>query len=214
MIVVEQSINVVDYLDAESILSKLEHCGRKCYKSEGNIKEGSKEKFLGAIIRRGHESVLEHESITVDITTNRSISHQLVRHRLASYSQESQRYCNYSKGNFNGDITFINPLNMVKGTPEYEIWANSCRMSSIAYFDLLELGLAPEEARGVLPNDTKTEIVMTMNIRAWRHFLKIRTAPDAQPQIRVLAWMILKEFQEQLPVLFDDIGGIKYESNR
>ena len=206
MKIVQQSVRLVDTLDGDKILEKLEKCGRKCYKSEDNISDGTKEKFLKAIIKMGHESVLEHESITVDITTNRAISHQLVRHRLASYSQESQRYCNYGNDKFNNEITFVYPHGFRRFTPEHSLWMGSCLHASDTYFKLLKLGVLPETARGVLPNDTKTEIMMTMNIRTWRHFLKIRTAPDAQPQIQELARLILNEFKQHVPILFDDIG--------
>lgn len=206
MNIVEQSVKIVDDLDGEEILSKLERCGRKCYKSEGNIKDGSKEKFLANIIRLGHESVLEHVSITVDVTTSRDISHQIVRHRIGSISQESQRFCNYSKGRFSESITFIKPEGIDENSESYEIWLDSCAGVEKDYFDLIAMGEKAEDARKVLPNSTKTELMMTMNIRSWRNFFQQRTAKDAQLDIRILANMILKEFKDNIPVLFDDIN--------
>lgn len=208
MKVIIQSVEIIDSLDSDRILSKLEKCGRVCYKSENLISEESKERFLRSIIDRGHESVLEHESITIKAITNRSVSHQLVRHRLASYSQESQRYCNYSKDKFNYEITVINHAKFKEGTEEYKLWKFGCERSEMVYFKLLELGVSPEDAREVLPNSTKTEIVITMNIRSWRNFFKTRLDIAAQLQIRELSNLILKEFKENIDVLFDDIEGI------
>ena len=207
MKIINQSISIMDDIDSDKILAKLERCGRICYKSEDRITEESSKKFITSIIRSGHESVLEHQSITVVATTSRSVSHQLVRHRIASYSQESQRYVNYSKEKFNNEIVFIHPRKLIKGTNLYQMWESSISEAESSYFDLLEMGANPEDAREVLPNSTKTEIVITMNMRSWRHFLKIRTAKDADPKIRELAYMILGEFKQKIQVIFDDIDG-------
>lgn len=207
MKIINQSVEIIDKLDSDRILEKLEKCGRVCYKSENNIKDGSKEKFLKNIIRSGHESVLEHESITIKAITSRSVSHQLVRHRIASYSQESQRYCNYSKDKFNDEITVIEPAQFREGSEEYKMWESSMSEVESSYFELLEMGASPENAREVLPNSTKTEIIITMNIRSWRNFFKTRLDITAQLQIRQLANLILKEFKENIDILFDDIGG-------
>lgn len=211
MKIINQSVEIIDSLDSDRILSKLEKCGRVCYKSENLISEESKERFLRSIIDRGHESVLEHESITIKVITNRSVSHQLVRHRIASYSQESQRYCNYSKDKFNDEITVIKHPKFKEGTEEYDIWRVACEDSEYQYFKLLRLGASPEDAREVLTNSTKTEIIMTMNIRSWRNFFKTRLDVAAQLQIRELSKLILKEFKENIDVLFDDIGGFENE---
>lgn len=212
MKIINQSVEIIDSLDSDRILSKLEKCGRVCYKSENNIKDGSKEKFLRNIIRSGHESVLEHETISIKAITNRSVSHQLVRHRIASYSQESQRYCNYSKDKFNDEITVIKHAKFRKGIDvAFDIWRIACEDSEYQYFKLLGMGVSPEDAREVLPNSVKTEIIMTMNIRSWRNFFKTRLDIAAQLQIRQLANLILNEFKENIDVLFDDIGGIEIE---
>lgn len=206
MKIINQSIKIMDPIDGELILEKLELAGRVCYKSENGIKEGSKKKFLKSIIDRGHESVLEHESITVRLITDRATAMQITRHRLASYSIESQRYVNYSKDRHEKQITFIRPVWMEFNSDIMLLWEHSCKESENSYFKILEKGATPEQAREVLPNSTKTEIVMTMNIRSWRNFLKLRTDKAAGPSIRQLAGMILKELK-QIPILFDDIGG-------
>lgn len=195
-----QSVKVLDKLDSKEILSKLEFAGKICYKSN----TGNEEKFLKSIIRMGHESVIEHASITVLITTDRATANQIVRHRIASYSQESQRYCNYSKNKFENEITVIKPPHFSETGKGYEWWEHSCKVAEVMYFKLLSLGYKPEEAREVLPNSTKTELVMTMNIRSWRNFFKLRTHKTAGPNIRILSKMILKEFKDNIDVLFDD----------
>lgn len=207
MKVIEPYVEFAEPIDGDAILKHLEMCGRVCYKSEQSIAEGSAEKFLANIIKRGHEAVLEHYSFTVRFVCDRGVSHEIVRHRLASYCQESQRYCNYGKDQFGGDVTFIKPLFFDEGTPVYRIWERSCQNAETAYFDLLNEGCTPQEARTVLPNSVKTELVMTANVREWRHFLKLRTSMAAHPQMRQLANQLLAICQLNIPVLFDDIGG-------
>lgn len=188
------------------MMRHIEQCGRTCYKSEHKITEGSAERFIRNIIKRGHESVLEHASFTARWTVDRSISHQIVRHRIASYSQESQRYCNYGKDDFGGDVTFIRPVQMTDDTPAFAIWKTVMQKCECAYFDLLTLGCSPQEARSVLPNSTKTELVMTANIREWRHFLRLRTSDGADPNMRHIAKKLLQTCKFAMPALFDDIG--------
>ena len=206
MIITEQSFELIDDINAQEILQKLERCGRICYKSEDLMTKTSSEKFLRNIIRMGHESVLEHQSITVKVVTSRGISHQIVRHRVGTaYSQESQRYVNYSKGKYGGDITFIKPSYLEYDSKEFKVWEMSCINAETDYFGLLNMGQTPEQAREVLPNCTKTGIIITMNIRAWRHFFKQRTPKTAHPEMRELAIPMLEYFKMRLPVLFDDI---------
>lgn len=183
----------------EEILKSIEQAGRVCYKSENRITEESAKVFVRKLIERGHESVLEHESITVRFICDRSISHEIVRHRLASYSQESQRYVRY-----NDDIEFINPH--MPNAKAHEAWQELCERAEETYKELLSYGVQPEQARSVLPNSVKTELVMTANLREWRHFLKLRTAKAAHPQMRELTVPLLKELQRWIPVIFDDIG--------
>lgn len=124
---------------------------------------------------------------------------------MAAYCQESTRYCNYSKDKFNNQITVIKPNYLEENTPAYESWKRACGRAEIEYFKMLDFGCTPQEARAVLPNSLKTELVMTANIREWRHFLKLRCDPAAHPQIRELAIDLLHQCQEAIPVLFDDI---------
>ena len=199
MIIVDQYHAIVDDINKDKIYSKLEKAARTCYKSEHKIDTSRTESFLQTLIRYGHESVLEHVNITVKFITDRGVSHELVRHRIASYSQESTRYCNYAKSN----LVFIKPyfINQEK----FAIWFSAMQYAAIAYKNMIEAGATPDEARSVLPTSIKTEIVMTANLREWRHILKLRTTKFAHPQIRSLMLNLLKEFKEKLPVIFSDI---------
>lgn len=205
MKIVKPSIELIDEIDGQHILDKIERIGRICYKSEASISDGSAELFVRNLIKRGHESVLEHISITVKVICDRGVSHEIVRHRIASYTQESSRYCNYSKGAFNGEITVIEPSFWKRDTYQYNSWKTAAEMAEKSYMIMIQNCATPQEARSVLPNSLKTELVMTMNLREWRHFLKLRTAKNAHPQMREVAGMILKEFKDKMPVIFDDI---------
>ena len=206
MKVIEPSVEIITPIDYDAMIRHIEQCGRTCYKSEHKITEGSAERFIRNIIKRGHESVLEHASFTVRWTVDRSISHQIVRHRIASFSQESQRFCCYAKDDFGRDVTFIRPVQMTDDTPAFAIWNTVMQKCECAYFDLLTLGCSPQEARSALPNSTKTELVMTANIREWRHFLKLRTSEGADPNMRHIANQLLQVCKFAMPALFDDIG--------
>lgn len=205
MKVIKPSFEIMDAIDGAAIMKKIEMCGRVCYKSEGLIADGTAEKFVESIIKRGHESVLEHFSFTVNIVCDRGVSHEIVRHRLASYSQESTRYCNYSKGNFGGEITFIKPIFLDENSEAYAIWEDACLTAEDRYFKMLNFGCTAQEARSVLPNSLKTEIAMTANIREWRHFFKLRTSPAAHPQMREVAKMMLADLKLKIPVVFDGL---------
>ena len=209
---INPQIILLSHNDYNTMLRKIEQIGRVCYKSEGNIKEGSAEKFISGIIARGHESVIEHETISVKVICDRGVSHEIVRHRVASYSQESTRYCNYSIDRFGNQISCIDiatgfhyDLNNESDIAKYEIWVEAMKDAERHYFELISAGARPEEARSVLPNSLKTELVMTMNLREWRHFLKLRTGKRAHPQIIEISNMILKEFAKQFPVFFKDL---------
>jgi len=192
-------------LDPEYILQHLERAGRTAYKSEDRITSDSAKAFVGRMLQRGHESVIEHCHITVRIVCDRGVSHEIVRHRMANYTQESTRYCNYTKGKFGGEITVIEPCFWEKGSRQYIVWEKAMDAAENAYRELVGLGASPQEARSVLPNSLKTEIVVTMNLREWRHFLSLRTAVSSHPQIREIAVPLLEAFKEQVPVIFDDI---------
>jgi thymidylate synthase (FAD) len=304
--------------DGQDILKKIELCGRVCYKSERKIAEGSAEKFVANIVKRGHEAVLEHGSfivktdfgfyagtiylinaleqedsefisylrftndtdpiisgnvrawreffkavmnmnnelpcivekfikdntllfpefqdvvfrdyvgdeefeiikpsdlkteneklthqdVTVKFVTDRGVTHEIVRHRLASYCQESTRYCNYSKDDFGKEITFIIPSYLDYGTAGWNTWKETMKACEDAYFKLLDIGLLPQEARAVLPNSLKTELVMTANLSEWKHFFDLRTDNAAHPQMREVARPLLDEMKELIPGVFDNI---------
>lgn len=192
-------------IDGVQILKHIESCGRICYKSEHKITENSYLTFAKNIVKRGHEAVIEHCSLSVKFVCDRGVSHEIVRHRMASYCQESTRYCNYSKDDFQGEITVIEPIFLEQYTDGYSMWEEACQIAERAYFKMLDWGCSPQEARAVLPNSLKTEIVMTANLREWRHFLKLRTSKAAHPQIREIATPLLNELKERIPVIFDDI---------
>lgn len=205
MKVIKPSYVILDNVGPE-ILKKIEVAGRTCYKSEGNIGEGTDVQFVQNIIKRGHESVLEHEKISVRIICDRGVSHELVRHRIASFSQESTRYCNYGSEKHGGELTFIDPCFWEPGTEPYNIWLEVCQNVENSYLNMTgKLGVKPEEARSILPNSIKTEIVVTMNLREWRHFFKLRTSIAAHPQMREITRPMLDDFKKLVPVVFDDI---------
>lgn len=205
MKIIEPYVQIEDEIDGDKIILNLEKFGRTCYKSNEKIKDNESKKFISFLLKKGHESVLEHEKVSVRIICDRGISHQIVRHRIGSYSQESTRFCNYSSDKFNNEITFIKPCFWEEGTTVYDIWFKSIKNSENAYFDLINNGATPEQARSVLPNSLKTEIVVTYNLRQWRHFLKQRTAEISHPQMREIAIELLKIFKSKIPIIFDDI---------
>lgn len=187
-------------------LQHIEKIGRVCYKSEDKITADgeSAKKFVKMIINRGHEAMVEHSSLSVKFIVDRGVSHELVRHRIASFAQESTRYCNYSKDKFDNGVTFIKPF-FFKDDIRYQRWLSAMADTESAYLDLLNNGASPQEARSVLPNSTKTEIVITANYREWRNFFKLRTTKAAHPQMREVAVSLLIELKEKLPIIFDDI---------
>lgn len=209
MKIIEPYFEIEDKIDGEVILKNIEKSGRTSYKSENQISNKSAKNFIKKLIKKGHESVLEHEKITVRVICDRGVTHEIVRHRIASYTQESTRYCNYSKDKFGNEISVINPCFWKKDNSndieKNKTWKEALLHSEKAYFNLLKLGATPEEARSVLPNSLKTEIVITMNLCAWRHFFRLRTADDAHPQMRQIACPLLREFKKRIPLIFDDI---------
>ena len=205
MKIISPSVEV--WTPIEGGLQRIERCARVCWKSEersDGTPEGA-EQFLRSLLRRGHESVFEHMSVTAKFTVDRGVSHEIVRHRLAAYCQESTRYCNYTGGRFGREITVIKPCFWEEGSREYEEWKTVCKEAERTYIALVKAGATPQEARSVLPNSLKTELVMTANIREWRHFLKLRTARDAHPQMQEAAGMALEKLKKAVPLLFDDI---------
>ncbi len=206
MKIISPSFQIMDEINGAEILRKIELCGRVCYKSENAITEESAQKFVQNIIKSGHESVLEHEKITVRIICDRGVTHEIVRHRIASYSQESTRYCNYSKEKFDGELSFIKPCFWREDDINFVTWKNIMQECEKSYLKMIAEGATAQEARSILPNSLKTEIIVTMNLREWRHFFKLRTANRAHPQMREISIPLLKQFQNQIPVIFDDIA--------
>ena len=231
----DYEIMFVDLNDPQvvkDIYNRIETVGRICYKSETSVTDDSAEGFIRRLIARGHEAMLEHASLTVKFTVDRGVSHEIVRHRLASFAQESTRYCNYSKGKFGNEITVIDPVFFKDISPDekslivgmdprdgdgdkltdhelgYYAWREACNIAEDCYMVMLSNGATPQEARSVLPNSLKTDLVMTANIREWRHFLNLRAAGVSgkpHPQMLEVAVPLLNELRMKLPALFDDI---------
>ncbi|MEK7520895.1 MAG: FAD-dependent thymidylate synthase [Patescibacteria group bacterium] len=193
---------IEDEIDGEKILKNIERYGRVCYKSEDKITADSARRFIRRIIDSGHESVIEHEKVTIRVICDRGVTHEIVRHRIASYSQESTRYCDYHKS---GEISVIYPLFFEEESEKYRTWQEAMVACENFYNRLRSLGASPQEARSVLPNSLKTEIVITYNLREWRHFFRLRCSSRAHPQMREIAIPLLREFQRRIPVIFDDI---------
>lgn len=231
MKIIKPYYQILSKIDGKEMLKSIERAGRTCYKSEDQITDESAEKFIKILVERGHESVLEHEKISVLFVCDRGVSHEIVRHRIASFSQESTRYCNYSKDKFDNQITFIIPewLKLKEGeqkdnsilmegkNSDFEFAGNLITRSEEwtwlyiisecenQYNSLIAQGWAPQQARSVLPNSLKTEIVVTANIREWRTIFKQRTAKAAHPQMRELMCPLLEELKASIPVVFNDI---------
>lgn len=215
MQIVKAGYEILDTLNGEEILKKIEKVARVCYKSEDKIGEGTAEAMVRALIKRGHEAMLEHFSFSVKFIVDRGVSHEIVRHRLASFAQESTRYCNYgSKG---GEITVIEPcyltvdgvtLSVDQWSERYGAWVSATEEAEKSYLRMIADGATPQEARAVLPTSLKTELVMTANLREWRHFLKLRavgTTGTPHPQMLEVAVPLLEELKALVPVVFEDL---------
>lgn len=198
MKIINQSYEILS-LPAD-LLETLERAGRTCYKSENKITPESAPKFVRVLRDRGHHAMIEFGDIIVKFITNRGVTHEIVRHRMCSFAQESTRYVRYD-----GQMEFIRP-----------VWFGDCRLEDQAtwekamfqaennYRELLQ-SWRPEQAREVLPNSLKTEIVVKANIREWRHIFTLRCAQAAHPQMRALMQPLLDELKYKLPIVFDDI---------
>ena len=200
-------------------LKHIERIGRVCYKSEPNITEDgeSAKKFVKMLIDRGHEAMIEHSSLSVKFTVDRGVSHELVRHRIASFAQESTRYVNYSLDKFGSEINVIDINGGIKLDTKmrdmdpvaicdiFNEWFDAMKDAEKHYMKMMELGATPQIARSVLPNSTKTEITITANYREWRNFFKLRVPSTAHPSMREVTIPLLKELKDRLPIIFDDI---------
>jgi len=207
-------VEILDDIDGNDVLAQIERAARTCYKSEEKICKGSAEKLVAKLIESGHMPMIEFVDVTVKFTCDRGVSHELVRHRLASFAQESTRYCNYK-----GGVEFIIPPWNDKFKPgEYNlasvyltnydredyIWLSTMQFCEAAYLNLIAEGYSPQKARSVLPNSLKTEVVMKANLREWIHFFNMRCSPAAHPQMRELANSLKKQFKSKIPIIFDD----------
>ena len=210
MKVIQPQVYIESDISEDDAIMLIEKAGRVCYKREKKKKRDSAKTFIRNILKRGHESVIEHVSVTVRVICDRGVSHEIVRHRIASYSQESTRYCNYADDKFGNEITVILPcffefLNYENDNYRYSVWYNACKRAEDAYNILISKGASPQEARSVLPNSLKTEMFITMNLREWRHFFRLRCSPAAHPQMRQIATMILNQFKQTFPLFLEDI---------
>ena len=206
MRIIEPSFAIITPINGEEILKAIERIGRVCYKSEDKIQDGTAHKFVRMLINRGHEAMIEHYTFSVQFICDRGVSHEIVRHRIASFAQESTRYCNYSNEKFSNGVTFIKPFFWDNESKQYQEWLSAMEYAERQYIELVRLGASPQEARSVLPNSTKTEIVVTMNLREWRHFFKLRADYAAHPQMKEIVRPLLNECKKLIPVVFDDIS--------
>lgn len=201
MKIVKPSVELLNCTKDPEIL--IERAGRTCYKSESEYTDETAAEFINMVLKRGHRSVIEHASATIKFICDRGVSHEIVRHRLASYSQESTRYCNYGKERFGNAITVIEPL--FDNKKDRTLWVNMMMNAQHYYLELIENGVSPQIARSVLPNSLKTEIVMTANFREWQHFFFLRCAKDAHPQMREVALMALELLYMKSPTVFREL---------
>ena len=206
MRIIEPSYEILTSINSEEVLRTIEKVARTCYKSEEKIEVGSAERMVSMIIKNGHEAMIEFFDITVKFIHNRGFTHEMVRHRLCSFAQESTRYCNYSDDKFGNEITVILPYWIKEAcVQDSRDWKYTMELCETTYLRFLSNGLKPQAARGVLPNDLKTEINVKANLREWRTIFKLRTAPAAHPDMRRVMIPLLQEFKTLLPVVFDDL---------
>lgn len=237
MELIKPSIEFIDEINRDAVLQKIEKAGRTCYKSEEKITPTSAAKFVTNLVNRGHWAMVEHGgSYSVKIITDRGVTHEIVRHRLASYAQESTRYCNYCNNKFGEDIKFVIPAGKIDKLPEGKldpiffkdvvigfvkrenpnkqlvlnedelIFLTSLYQAECAYKNYINCGHTPQEARALLPNALKTEIIVTMNLREWKHFIELRsqgTTGAPHPDMKIVADMIYNYFSYALPEIFN-----------
>lgn len=210
MKLINSSYEILTDIDGDKVLKDIENVARTCYKSHDHTKEGSAAKLVDTLIKSGHHAMLEFFDITVRFTCDRGVSHEIVRHRVASYAQESTRYCNYSKDKFGNELTFIEPYWLTEALLDDTDNARERLVFCLQhieeiYMSLLNKGLQPQAARAILPNCLKTELNVKMNLREWRHFFNLRCSKAAHPDLRKLTLPLLAEFKAKLPIVFDDL---------
>ena len=194
----------VERIDGKKIMKKIERACRTCYRSEGNISEDSYKNLLKNCITKGHESVLEHEKVTVRIYSDIGSYKDLTRHRFGSFSIESTRYCSYDKDKYGNEIKFMNPI-YIENEEMYNIWKETMENIEKGYIKLRQLGATVDMCRELLPHSTAAEYTMTANIREWKHILSLRTTNHVHPSIRQVLIPLLKYFKEEMPEIFDEI---------
>lgn len=204
MKLIDPAIYIEKY-DGKDIMKKIERACRICYRSEGNITEDSYKQLLTNCINRGHESVLEHEKISVRLVGDIGTYKDLTRHRHASFSVESTRYCNYGKDKFDSEIKIIKPCHIEEETEFYNIWKKGIESIEKAYLEMAEKGAKPDQLRMLLPHSTAAEYAMTANIREWKHILSLRCSKAAHPAIRQLLIPLLLKFKEDMPEIFENV---------
>lgn len=198
----------VEKVDYKQIMKNLERACRTCYRSEGKITEESYKTLLKNCINRGHESILEHEKVTIRMVCDIGVYKDLTRHRIASFSIESTRYCNYGKDKFDNEIKFIKPVNMEEGTELYNRWYSTCKTIEENYIEMSKLEATPDQLRMLLPHSTAAEVTMTANIREWKHIFSLRCTKHTHPAVEQLMIPLLLKFKKEMPEIF---GNIEYD---
>jgi thymidylate synthase (FAD) len=207
MEIIKPKYEIITDIDSANMLKSIEKAGRTCYKSEDRITENSSEKFVAMLIKRGHHAMIEHApSLSIRFIFDRGVSHEIVRHRLCSFAQESTRYVDYTKEKHgSGEINFIEIFPHLKNEESYQVWKSALQNAEDSYKKLRELGEDAQIARSVLPNSLKTEIVVTANLRQWRLIFSLRADRPAHPQMREIMIPLLEDLKKRIPVVFDDI---------
>lgn len=204
MNIVEPYAKLMDVSDKEEgirLLRKIEWCGRISHRSEDAQGADSWDRFIRAIVlQHGDWSIVEHAIATVDMLVDRGITHEIVRHRLFSFTQESTRFVNYEK---KMAASFIMPPDLNEA--QRVSWERNIGQAEMSYREAISQGCAPQIARSVFPNALASRIIVTGNLRNWRHFLLMRTTKEAHPQMRQVTIPLLAEFQAKIPILFEDI---------
>jgi len=208
MKIIEPSYEILTPIDGEAILKFIERVARTCYKSEKLIGEGTAEKMVAGLIKSGHTAMLEFFDITVRLWVDLGFYKDVTRHRMASFAIESTRWCNYGKDKFENELKFAAPVNIAKGTPEYECWLDTMQNIEKNYVKMSAMGCTPDQMRMLLPHSTYSEVNMKANLREWRHIFQLRCSAEshAHPSIKALLGQVLRELQEKIPIVFDDIN--------
>lgn len=214
MKIIEPKIEI-EKVDYNKIMKNLERACRTCYRSEDRITDESYKTLLKNCINRGHESILEHEKITIRMVCDIGVYKDLTRHRHASFSIESTRYCNYGKDKFDNEIKFIEPVNIEKGTELYLEWKNSCEEMETHYIKMAQMGATPDQMRMILPHSTAAVVTMTANIREWKHILSLRCTKHAHPAVEQVMIPLLLHLKQNMPEIFESIEyDMEFEINK